>query len=61
MFSDSVAVCVVLCSACRDDQIRCADSGPCLSAARRLCDGINNCADRSDELNCRKYNVNTID
>jgi len=57
MFNDYVAVCVGLCSACRDDQFRCADSGRCLSAAADRCNDINDCGDHSDEQDCREYNI----
>lgn len=35
-------------------QFRCRNDRVCLSLSKR-CDGVNNCGDNSDEVNCRKF------
>jgi len=48
----SVLMRMMMCTACPDNQFRCA-SGQCISACKR-CDGRADCSDNSDESDCSK-------
>jgi len=48
---------VRVCVACPDDYFQCQRSVLCVPRWW-ICDGVNNCLDWSDELNCSQYSLN---
>lgn len=45
---------------CDDDTFSCSTIKECIPLEQR-CDGVNNCKDESDEVNCREYHNSTGD
>ena len=38
-----------VCVACREDQLKCHNTGRCIFAADYFCNGVDDCGDGSDE------------
>lgn len=48
-------VCVAFSAICSSSQFRC-NNLQCIDAARK-CDGVSDCLDRSDEINCGEFGI----